>query len=141
NTPSLARPEPTEPTEPTATSDTNDGVPAPATSTQVASAGDDEILRIIFDGIDAGVGPQGDALITGLSQRLTRDESLRLQIRAYAGGTPEAATQARRLSLDRALAVRSLLIDRGVRGTRIDIRALGDSAGDGPPDRVDIIVQ
>ncbi len=110
-------------------------------STQVAAIPGFEDLRILFDGADAAVGPQGTALIMGLSQRLNRDESLRLQIRAYAGGTPEAATQARRLSLDRALAVRSMLINQGVRGTRIDIRALGNSAPEEPRDRVDIIVE
>lgn len=110
-------------------------------STQVAAIPGFEDLRILFSGADAAVGPQGTALIMGLSQRLNRDESLRLQIRAYAGGTPEAATQARRLSLDRALAVRSMLIDQGVRGTRIDIRALGNSAPEEPRDRVDIIVE
>ncbi|MEO1248878.1 MAG: OmpA family protein [Pseudomonadota bacterium] len=110
-------------------------------STQVAAIPGFEDLRILFNGADATVGPQGTALILGLSQRLNRDESLRLQIRAYAGGTPEAATQARRLSLDRALAVRSMLIDQGVRGTRIDIRALGNSAPEEPRDRVDIIVE
>ena len=110
----------------------------PAQPTEAPTDGN---LRIVFEPTSAEIGPRGDSLISGLSQRLTRDESLRLQIRAYAGGTPESAQQARRLSLDRALAVRLLLIERGVRGTRIDIRALGNNAEDDPRDRVDILVE
>ena len=45
---------------------------------------------------------------------------------------------ARRLSLSRALQVRSYLIDQGVRSTRIDVRALGANVPSGPADRVDI---
>src|SRR3546814_7724750 len=53
------------------------------------------------------------------------DLQLRLEVRAFAGGTPETASQARRLSLNRALAVRSFLIDRGVRG-RPEERRVGN---------------
>ena len=44
-----------------------------------------------------------------------------------------------RLSLSRALAVRAFLIDRGVRSTRMDVRALGNKFEKGPGDRVDLI--
>ena len=46
----------------------------------------------------------------------------------------------RRLSLSRALTVRSYLISQGVRSTRIDVRALGARASDGPADRVDLLI-
>lgn len=61
-------------------------------------------------------------------------------VKAYAAGTAEAASKARRTSLSRALAVRTFLIENGVRSTRIDVRALGNKAEGGPPDRVDIEV-
>ncbi len=61
----------------------------------------------------------------------------RLQLKAYAsGGTASAA---RRMSLNRALTVRSYLIAQGIRSTRIDVRALG-IADEGPPDRVDLLL-
>lgn len=141
DTPAIAVPQPTETEDTAGNSETDSSAPTRVQSTQVAAIPGFEDLRILFAGADSIVGPQGTALIMGLSQRLNRDESLRLQVRAYAGGTPEAATQARRLSLDRALAVRSMLIDQGVRGTRIDIRALGNSAPEEPRDRVDLIIQ
>jgi outer membrane protein OmpA-like peptidoglycan-associated protein len=71
---------------------------------------------------------------------LKKDENLRLQLVAYASGGDDAGSQARRLSLSRALAVRSYLIDQGVRSTRMDVRALGNRVPSGPPDRVDVVV-
>ncbi len=46
----------------------------------------------------------------------------------------------RLLSLERGLAVRNYLFDRGVRGSRIDVRAMGNTAADGPPERVDLLL-
>jgi len=36
--------------------------------------------------------------------------------------------------------VRSFLIERGIRSTRIDVRALGIPEDDGPEDRVDVVI-
>jgi len=63
-----------------------------------------------------------------------------VQLLAYAEGSADTASQARRLSLSRALAVRAYLIDLGVRSTRMDVRALGPKTDDGPADRVDVVV-
>ena len=59
---------------------------------------------------------------------------------AYAAGTPEDPSTARRLSLSRALAVRSALMADGVTSSRIYVRALGATGGDEAPDRVDLAV-
>ena len=77
---------------------------------------------------------QLDSVIATMGQ----DENLRIQLQAYAQGDGSNASKARRLSLSRALQVRSYLIDRGVRSTRIDVRALGANVPSGPADRVDI---
>lgn len=62
----------------------------------------------------------------------------RLQVRAYAANSAgDGGSGARRLSLTRALAVRQYLIDKGIRSTRIDVRALG-APTEGSPDRVEI---
>ncbi|MEJ0067668.1 MAG: OmpA family protein [Pseudomonadota bacterium] len=61
----------------------------------------------------------------------------RIQLLAYADGTPESESQARRLSLSRALAVRSFLIEQGIRSTRVNVQALGIKTAGGPADRVD----
>ena len=64
----------------------------------------------------------------------------RIQVNAYASGTQETVSAARRLSLSRALNVRSYLIEQGVRSTRIDVRAIGLPEDNGPADRVDILL-
>jgi outer membrane protein OmpA-like peptidoglycan-associated protein len=79
-----------------------------------------------------------DQLAT-LAERLADTPNQRIQLMAFAKGGDEGASRARRLSLSRALAVRSFLIDNGIRSTRMDVRALGDTAKAGPLDRVDIV--
>jgi outer membrane protein OmpA-like peptidoglycan-associated protein len=63
----------------------------------------------------------------------------RLQLLAYARAEGSDATfAARRLSLARALAVRSYLLEKGIRSNRIDVRALGTPTQGEPGDRVDV---
>ncbi len=68
-----------------------------------------------------------------------RDKAdLRLQLMAFAGAEGLSASKARRMSLSRALSVRSFLIENGVRSTRIDVRALGNKTSEKPANRVDV---
>ena len=62
----------------------------------------------------------------------------RVQLLAYAGGDDLQTSKLRRVSLSRALAVRSALIDMGVEDTQIDVRAFGDKTRDANKNRVDI---
>ena len=71
---------------------------------------------------------------------MVADEKLRIQLLAYASGTAETASQSRRISLSRALAIRGYLIDQGVRSARMDVRALGYRSEEGPSDRVDVLL-
>jgi hypothetical protein len=59
---------------------------------------------------------------------------------AYASGDADAGSQARRMSLSRALVVRGYLLRRGVEGARLDVKALGNRSEGGPADRVDVIL-
>ncbi|HEY3778901.1 MAG TPA: OmpA family protein [Rhizomicrobium sp.] len=65
----------------------------------------------------------------------------RVELDAYGGAPGDKSSDARRLSLRRALAVRQLLIDNGVPSSRIDVRALGGADDKGPSDRVDVFVR
>jgi outer membrane protein OmpA-like peptidoglycan-associated protein len=112
--------------------------PPAAALPPVASAGAGP--RLVFGPNSSELPAGADATLRDVAQRLNADEALRLQVVAYADGTPEQASQARRVSLSRALTVRSYLISQGVRSTRIDVRALGSRASDGPPDRVDLLI-
>jgi outer membrane protein OmpA-like peptidoglycan-associated protein len=67
--------------------------------------------------------------------------SSRVQIQAYGGNRGDKGSDARRLSLKRALAIRQVLIDDGVPAERIDVRAMGGVDDTGPADRVDVFVK
>jgi len=78
-----------------------------------------------------------------LAEQLVATPSRRIEIQAYAAGSgneTENSNEARRMSLDRALAVRSGLVQRGVQSNRVTVRSLGNIGGEGPPDRVDIVL-
>ena len=97
-------------------------------------------FRLGFDSGSAAISGATETQLEGLAKSMKQDGNLRLQLLAYAGGGAQTPSQARRLSLSRALAVRSKLIEKGIRSTRIDVRALGNKSEGGPPDRVDIII-
>lgn len=124
--------------------DTGSTVSTAATSGQVIEATPaptqvDGQLRIAFPMGSAGLSDTARSELDGLVQKMTADQNMRIELTAYATGTPETATEARRMSLSRALTVRSYLIKQGVSRTRMDVRALGNNVQNGPPDRVDIL--
>lgn len=69
------------------------------------------------------------------------DSDIRVQLHGFANGTSESPSQARRLSLFRALSVRTYLMKKGIRSTRIDVRALGNKGDGEAANRVDVIIQ
>ena len=88
----------------------------------------------------AKLNSDASARLRSVSAALKKNGALRIQLLAYAGAKGGSTSQAQRLSLSRALAARSYLIEKGIRSTRIDVRALGNRSGNGPTDRIDIIV-
>lgn len=103
-----------------------------------APAAGDVALRILFPNDDSKLPANAQKGLKDLAAKMKADEGLRLQLLAYAGGGDLSSSKARRLSLSRALAVRSSLIEDGVRATRIDVRALGDKTAEQPMNRVDV---
>ena len=69
------------------------------------------------------------------------NQASRIQLLAYGGEKGDKGSDARRLSLKRALAIRQVLIDDGVPSERIDVRAMGGADDGGPADRVDVFVK
>jgi outer membrane protein OmpA-like peptidoglycan-associated protein len=65
----------------------------------------------------------------------------RVELQAFGGNKGDKGSDARRLSLKRALAIRQVLIDDGVAADRIDVRAMGGTDDTGPADRVDVYVK
>ncbi len=114
--------------------------PAPAVEPSAAIIAGETLSAISFDRESAHLPEAAHNTLMALAGRLATDPNLEIQLLAYAQGDEDQAGQARRLSLSRALAVRSFLIERGVRSTRIEVRAMGNKVPEGPADRVDVVV-
>lgn len=97
-------------------------------------------VQVIFNGDDTKLSADGQSALEAVIGKLSADENARVQLMAYAAGDDLTSSKARRISLSRALSVRSFLIEKGVRSTRIDVRALGDKSEGEPRNRVDINV-
>jgi len=100
----------------------------------------DGSLRLLFPANEATLPEDAQKALEAIARRLETEHNLYIQLLAYAEGTEDEASKARRLSLSRALAVRSYLMNDGVRSTRIEVRALGHKIPDGPADRVDVVI-
>jgi outer membrane protein OmpA-like peptidoglycan-associated protein len=97
-------------------------------------------LQVLFGEDSSDLTTVAKGALKGVADMMKAKPDVRLQLLAYADGEGITPSKARRLSLSRALAVRSYLIDNGVRSTRIDVRALGNKQGDGPGNRVDVTI-
>lgn len=64
-----------------------------------------------------------------------------VRVIAYASGTADEASMARRVSLSRALSIRAFLISKGVNQLSINVQALGNQVPGGPADRADVFVK
>jgi outer membrane protein OmpA-like peptidoglycan-associated protein len=112
----------------------------PAAQTSPPAAPKETAERILFQPDEADLAGDAKQELDQLAARLTGDGRLYAQLVAYAGGSGDAS-QARRLSLTRALAARSYLVDHGVEIKQIDVRPLGNRSEPGAPaDRIDIVV-
>ena len=103
-------------------------------------------LRITFGKDRSDLSPATVAAIEGIAGQV-KGKTGALDITAYASGVPDDPSTPRRLSLARALAVRSVLLHEGIESPRIYVRAVGASTASaaataapaGPADRVDLI--
>jgi outer membrane protein OmpA-like peptidoglycan-associated protein len=98
-------------------------------------------LRLTFAPGASDLSPASTASIKELTQAAPSGDATTYNVQAYAPGTPDDPSTARRISLSRAMAVRSALVADGIPSARIFVRALGEQYGDGPPDRVDLSVE
>jgi outer membrane protein OmpA-like peptidoglycan-associated protein len=113
--------------------------PAPAPAAVLSSKND--TLSVAFASESSHLSETAHAELDRLIKRMQKDESLTLQLLAYAEGDDANASKARRLSLSRALEVRKYLMEQGLRSTRIEVRALGNKLdGAGTADRVDAVL-
>jgi outer membrane protein OmpA-like peptidoglycan-associated protein len=97
-------------------------------------------VRLLFDDGQSAFADSMAPTLSPLIKNLKSDSKRRVQLLAYATPPNGNASKARRLSLSRALSVRAYLMAQGIASTRMDVRALGGRAKDGPANRVDIMV-
>ena len=97
-----------------------------------------QALRVTFGATASKLPAAAKNDLKALAKKIKGKDNLRLQLMAYAGGKSLSASKARRMSLSRALSVRSFLIENGVRSTRIDVQALGSKTTEKPLNRVDV---
>ncbi|NQW01410.1 MAG: OmpA family protein [Rhodospirillales bacterium] len=109
-----------------------------STNTQAVEIVPGQALRIEFAETETKLPDAMKDALRKIADGVHDKQDLRLQLMAYAGATGLSASKARRLSLSRALSVRSFLIETGVRSTRIDVRALGNKTSEKPANRVDV---
>ena len=108
---------------------------APGTASPLPAGG----VRITFGPDRQDLNPATAQAIRTFGDSVKGNDTAALNVMAYAAGAPDDLSTPRRLSLARALAARAVLIAEGLPSTRIYVRALGASAGDGPADRVDVV--
>jgi outer membrane protein OmpA-like peptidoglycan-associated protein len=128
--PPPSAPEPVAPPPPPPVSDT---AASAATTTGTG-------LRVTFGAGQSDLSPASAAAIKSVVQSAASGDGTTFNLLAYAAGAPDDPSTARRLSLSRALAVRSALMADGIASSRIYVRALGAAGGDEAPDRVDLAV-
>ena len=97
-------------------------------------------LRLTFAPGASDLSPESSASIKQLTADVKLGDLTTFNVLAYAPGKADDPSTSRRVSLSRAMAVRSALVADGVPSARIFVRALGEQFGDGPPDRADISV-
>ena len=118
--------------------------PPPASAVEPGAAGTTKRSVIMFA---AGASDPAQSaldaikLLAGDLNAAMTGAGSRVQLIAYGGDKGDKGSDARRLSLKRALAIRQVLIDDGVPSERIDVRAMGGSDDGGPLDRVDVYVK
>jgi len=114
----------------------------PASSSGEAGLTKRSVILFAKDAADPAEGALGAIkfLATDLNNAMTGPGS-RIELQAFGGGKGDKGSDARRLSLKRALSIRQVLIDDGVSADRIDVRAMGGADDSGPADRVDVYVR
>ena len=97
--------------------------------------------RVTFGADRFELNPAAVAALQALVQAAKPGTDTSYTVTSFAAGSPDDPSTPRRLSLSRALSVRSVLMQAGVPSVRIYVKALGASTpaiADGPPDRVDV---
>ena len=96
--------------------------------------------RITFGPQKSDLNPATLAAIKAIATEALANPAMALGVTGWAPGVADDPSTPRRLSLDRALAARAVLINAGIASERIRTVAKGMiDIGTAPPDRVDVV--
>ncbi|MDD3370353.1 MAG: OmpA family protein [Alphaproteobacteria bacterium] len=99
---------------------------------------DPTLSAVLFSHLSENIETSSKTTLDKLVVILKKNDGARISLTAYADGAGLSPREVHRLSLARALAIRSYLSSKGISESRIDIQAEGASAPTGYPDRVDV---
>ena len=117
-------------------------IPVKAGAAGIATDLPGGLTRITFGPATSDLNPTTAAAIRAVAASAIAHPAQIITIVAWCGGTNDDPSTPRRISLDRALAARAVLINAGIVSERIHAVAKGfTDIGDGPADRVDISVK
>lgn len=119
-------------------------LPVPATTPDTSAAVNDNVpaladLTLTFEASSSDLNPDTQKKLDDVIKQMISSTAGRLQVRAFATGEDGTASSARRVSLSRALSVRSYLMDHGIKPNRVDVRAMGTETDRSPLDRIDLV--
>ncbi|MCE3005416.1 MAG: OmpA family protein, partial [Rickettsiales bacterium] len=112
----------------------------PEAKPEIAAASGAVSAVIVFDKDKTDLNEASKIRLGELALQIVKNNQ-QVRIVAYAAGTPEQASIARRISLSRALQIRAFLIDKGVNQLNINVQALGNKVSSGEPERADIFLK
>ncbi len=101
----------------------------------IQKSNDDKINQILFEEGETKLPSTASSKLEDIAKSIDGNND-RIQLVAYANASSNGT--ARRLSLGRALVIRSKLMELGVPNNKIEVRALGRPDDDSPADRVDL---
>ncbi|MFN3233027.1 MAG: OmpA family protein [Alphaproteobacteria bacterium] len=111
---------------------------APATTPPaLARAVKGRVDQLLFNEGDQALTLQGTEQLDAIVSQIA-ESAIRLELHAYGGTDKQSLTETKRLSLNRAIAVRGYLMGKGIDGTRISLRPKGPADKKEAPERVDI---
>lgn len=97
------------------------------------------LSRVRFSKTGTDLSEQAHTALDALAERLINSRE-RVRLAAFSGKPGADTSDARRLSLTRALVIRAYLVSKGVPIERVDVLAFGGPAK-GVTDRVDVLVR
>lgn len=103
------------------------------------SSEEGQLIHIEFVGVSTRLTPDAQRSLESLAAAMIESDS-RVQLKAYADGNGVTQSSALRVSLSRALAVRSFLMNQGMQSERIDVSAVGRTEQSEPTEHVDILL-